>query len=363
MTRKLIEHLASIVVVGALFVAAMLLFRSEAPKQPEAGAIAPYLGLDFLDFGDPADVALFRETLGVYSPRTPARNDSVVAAILAYRQEVFTNPLYKTGGGERGLTRATLVKLGGMFLSFAVVYIMVLALSYYGARTLALYRFVKTKQHAGSYLETFLRELRATHPVLAVAALAKAIIKGCVFAVLFSPAYVIAYSIRSRFDTESLLFMAILGLISNGLLINYANRFYTFLVAESRKGYVETAIVKNLKDSYAWHGRDGVPFRAVLRPGSLLPSHVLHHIYLNARSQSLPTLKEHASFLVTGLVIIEMALNIQGHLCYELMQNILYREYDVALAIVLGIFLLMKATEITVDLYCHREARRYENRA
>jgi hypothetical protein len=57
-----------------------------------------------------------------------------------------------------------------------------------------------------------------------------------------------------------------------------------------------------------------------------------------------------------------MALNIQGHLCYELLQNILYRRYDIALTIILGIFLLIKVTEILVDLQQHRKELRFENR-
>jgi ABC-type dipeptide/oligopeptide/nickel transport system permease component len=97
-------------------------------------------------------------------------------------------------------------------------------------------------------------------------------------------------------------------------------------------------------------------------PQHSFSSHVFHHIYLNARYQYLPALKEHASFLITGLIIIEMALNIQGHLCYELLQNVLFRQYDVVVAIILGIFLVVKTTEIIVDAWHHHEVKRYENR-
>jgi hypothetical protein len=188
---------------------------------------------------------------------------------------------------------------------------------------------------------------------------AKAVCKGAAYAVLFAPAYVIAYSVKTSFDTGSSLFMLVLGVVSNGLLINYANKFFTFLTAESRKGYVETAIVKNLDASYQWGAPDGITRWAVVQPVRLFPTHVFRHVYLNARHQYLPALKEHASFLITGLIIIEMALNIQGHLGYELMQNILYRQYDVALVVILGIFLVVKATEILVDGWFHRESAKY----
>jgi hypothetical protein len=62
------------------------------------------------------------------------------------------------------------------------------------------------------------------------------------------------------------------------------------------------------------------------------------------------------------LIIIEMALNIQGHLCYELLQTLLYKQYDVAMTIVLGIFLLVKVTEMLVDARRHKEEIRYGNR-
>ncbi len=58
-----------------------------------------------------------------------------------------------------------------------------------------------------------------------------------------------------------------------------------------------------------------------------------------------------------------MALNIQGHLGYELLQNILSGQYDVVLCIILGIFLIVKATEIVVDVWFHHESGKYENKA
>ncbi|NIS37999.1 hypothetical protein GWN91_02210 [Candidatus Saccharibacteria bacterium] len=56
-----------------------------------------------------------------------------------------------------------------------------------------------------------------------------------------------------------------------------------------------------------------------------------------------------------------MALNIQGHFTYELLQNILYKQYDVVLTIIFGIFLVVKATEVFTDYWMHREAMKYEN--
>ncbi len=57
-----------------------------------------------------------------------------------------------------------------------------------------------------------------------------------------------------------------------------------------------------------------------------------------------------------------MALNIHGYLCYELLQNVLFKQYDVVLAILLGLFLVVKATGVMVDLWMDNEAVKYENR-
>jgi hypothetical protein len=261
------------------------------------------------------------------------------------------------------------VKLGGMYGRFILMFVIVMVLSYHAAQSLAILRFIRVKQHRGAYLGEWWDHLRKAGDPSTFFSLrtwilpAKAILKGIFYAVLFSPAYVIAYSIRSGINTDSFVFMTVLGVLSNGLLINYANKFFTFLVSESRKGYVETAVVKNLNNSYAWGGADGLSHWSVIHPKSLLASHVFRHIYVNARYQFLNTLKEHSSFLITGLIIIEMALNIQGHLGYELMQNVLYKQYDVVVTIILGVFFLVKVTEMVVDSWFHLESRRYGNKS
>jgi hypothetical protein len=372
MRRKILEHIGSLAFVAIVF-ALLLIFlkhREAAERQARAQVVAPYLNLPGIDFGNPRDRALFKETLHLFRPASPPANDSLMSAIESYRQSQFTDPNLKAGTGERGLTWHVLGRLGLMYLQFVLVYGIVLALTFYGAQSLGIYRFVRMKQGRGSYIEEFLRlvgdpNVGGETPARirkASFTLLKAFLKGVSYAVLFSPAYVIGYSFKTSFETDSVLFMILLGVVSNGLLVNYANKFYTLLATENRKGYVETALVKNLGGEYRWNVPGGIAYRSILRLPRRFPGHVLQHIYLNARHQYFPALKEQASFLITGLIIIEMALNIQGHLCYELLQNILYRQYDIALTIVFVIFLLVKVTDILVDVRQHREGLRYENR-
>lgn len=371
MRARLIEHLLSILLVAGgitVFVNAATTLE-ETRRITRVQGIEPYLHLPFLDFGDPLQTAIFREALNTFHPDTPARNDSLLQSIQSFRQEQFTNAAYKSGGEEAGLSKAKLEHLGGMYLQFILIYVIVIVVTFQAARSLGIYRFIKTKQSSGPGIATLSAQIvsgrsRTIAFLLRILVQSlKAILKALVYAVLFAPAYVIAYSIRSSFDTDSFLFMIVLGVVSNGLLINYANKFFTLLVSESRKGYVETALVKNLDSSYEWNVPDGVSSWAIVHPGGLPPSHVFRHIYLNARYQFLITLKEHASFIITGLIIIEMALNIQGHLGYEMLQNILYRHYDVVASIVLGVFLIVKATELWADVWFHRETQRYENKS
>ena len=372
MKAKLIEHSASILLVALAFgiFGALVMEKEASLRTARAKMIEPYLHLDFIDFGNPLHRTLFKETLDIFHPERIAGNDSLLQAIQRFHQEQFASLIYKTGREERGLSSARILTLGTMYGQFMIIYLIVMVLSYHAAQSLAIVRFVKMMQHQPSNILALYEQIvRLRHKPLDFSSyfrvliiLGRIFVRGMSYSVLFAPAYVIAYSIRSGYDADSYLFMIVLGVISNGLLITYANKFYTFLVTESRKGYIQTALVKNLDSSYDWATPDGVAYAAVLRPKSLFPSHVFRHIYMNARYQYLPSLKEHASFLITGLIIIEMALNIQGQLGYELLQNILYRQYDVAMAIIVGIFLIVKTTEIVVDVWVHHESGKYENR-
>lgn len=364
MKGRFFEHAISIILVTSIFIGLIYYVQKNvvALKPVVDPQLQEYLQLDFIDFGDPLDKALLKETLDIFSPDSLRHNNALLQSIDDLRREQFANALYKTGGELPGLTGEKAKQLLVMYLQFILVYIIVMSLSYYGAQILGILRFILMKQNRSSYLLRLFTDSSSSLPRTIghrISLLLKACAKGLVYIILFSPAYVIAYSVKTEFATDSYFFMVLLGIVSNGLLINYANRFYTFLVSESRRGYVETAIVKNLHNSYAWHDPEGISLKSVFRLRRAFPSHVLQHIYLNARHQFQPTLKEHASFLITGLVIIEMALNIQGHLSYEMLKNILYKQYDVVLGIILGMFLLVKATEILVDVWVFRQAKKY----
>ena len=376
MKAKLVDHALSILFVILAFAILLLFGRTgKTDDQHKTDALVESLANQrTIDFGNPLHKTLFKETLNLFHPDQRARTDSLMKAIDSYRIKQFTNQLYKTGSTSKELSLPALLDIAGMYVNFILVYLMVIVMSYYAAQTVAIYSFVKRKQPASSYPIKLFLAVRSPagdkknhynsvpvvgHNVLLVF---QEVLKGFVYLILFSPAYIIAYSMKSTFETGGYVFMIVLGVISNGLLVNYSYKFYTFLLNESRKGYVQNAIVKGLNNSYEWNTPDGISFLSILKLKKSFPSHVFQHIYANARYQYIPTMKQHASFLITGLIIIEMALNIQGHLCYELLQDILYRNYDIALVIIFGIFLVVKTTEILVDYWFYIESQKYENK-
>ncbi len=359
--QRLKEHLISAVIVCSL-----LLLIGIRLAEPRPGPVTNKTldKLDFLRTDDPLDRALLRETLQQFYPQQSQKADSLLDALNEYHRQTMLPP----ARGKSYLSFSKFFELLGMLLKFTLIYAIVLALTTWGVQTLAVWRFVHEQQNRPPNwwrIYVALRKLvrntverKKIHAWLVPIKLTVVSLGRALFTLmLFSPAYVIAYSIKTRFDTNSILFMILLGVVSNGLLATYAYKFYTFLQTESRKGYVQTAIVKNLSTDY----RHSMPLSRIIKLRKIFPGHVFQHIFINARHQYFATLKEQAAFLITGLVIIEMALNIQGHLCYELLQNLLYKNFDIVFTILAGIFLLVKSTEAGVDWLIHREELKYDS--
>ncbi len=363
MKKITLEHLSS-----TLFVSLVLfgLFFVTHPKK-SAGHLPPpavqTLNDLELDTDDPFQYQLFRDMAASFAGTDSSR-------FLAYWQQMRqlrkAQAQLTSGAYRRKIaSRIPPGNLLGMYFNFIWVYLLVIAFTYYGVQTLGTYLFLKYKQHQPAdvvkIIATARRALLKSTPDNWKSfwrSCAVVLLKILGYFILFAPAYVIAYSIKSDFNTESTLFMILLGIISNGVLITYANKFYHLLLSESRKGYVHTAIVKNLKHEFRIGGRQGISWRALFALRKNFSGHVLQHIFMNARFQYLATFKEQAAFIITGLIIIEMALNIHGHLSYELLQQLLYRNYDLAILIIWGIFLLVKATEWATDALLFRIKKR-----
>ncbi len=369
MHRRIKEHILSIVFIGLVFLVIFLIWGPENKQTTYRylDQIKTFTQLDFLNLSDPVDRTLLQEALDYRDPAKSQQHDSLMTEIVSYMNDLITAGAdSRPASGIPNLPK--LISLLGMLVKFGVIYILVLLLTTYGVETFAMYRFVRLQQPAstmGSIISgwkaliqarTWNERLRRIWFI--IRKILRILLKGMSMLVLFAPAYVIAYSFKTRFDTDSIVLMILLGVVSNGVLITYTQKYFTFLMTESRKGYVQTAIVKNLKKDYRFSAPDGIRPASLFRIGKEFPGHILGHIFANVRLQYLSTLKEQASFLITGLIIIEMALNIQGHLCYELMQNILYNNLAVVLLIVFGIFLIVKLTEMVIDGFIFMQRRK-----
>ncbi len=370
MKTKITEHILSILLVSVIMLS-VLFFINLNKKQAdlnERSNIQAYIDLDFINYDNNFHKALFKDVLNIFYPDQYEKNNSIIESINKYRQRKFTKTLQKSNLKER-LSLKVFIEILKMYLKFILVYILVMILTYYGVQTLGAWRFIRNKQKStfqqlinkSDYSKIKRKNQFFCTISRAILSLPSKIVKIILYFILFSPAYVIAYSIRTEFNTDTIFFMVLLGVISNGLLVVYANKFFAFLVAESRKGYVENAYVKNLNNSYFQHTPDGISFYAIFRPVKHFKGHIFEHIFRNAHYQYISTIKEQASFLITGLIIIEMALNIHGHLNYEMMRQLLYKNYDIVIIIILGIFYTVKLTELLIDIIMHKESMKYEN--
>jgi hypothetical protein len=316
----------------------------KAAAQGELGDIS------FVKLNDSFHTALLNDAADIYFPGRSDKNARLVSEAIITRERNFSRNLETEFLVER-LSAGKLRQIVVMYLKFVLVYAVVMLLTYYGVQTLGTWLFVYERRQSGEQADEFGNRI-----VKFLSRFAGAIITM----ILFSPAYVIAYSIRTKLNTDTVLFMIVLGVVSNGLLIVYAAKFRAFLEVESRKGYIDTAVVKNLNS--LWSRKDGgITITSILKPRKCFSGHVFEHIYRNAVFQYLSTIKEQAAFLVTGLIIIEMALNIQGHLCYEMLREMMYGNTDIVVVILLLIFYTVKVTEIATDVAISRRNIKYAN--
>ncbi len=356
------KHLISTAIVLLILSLFYLHWRTEvSPQQKEGGLLKAFTQLA-PDVNDPFQKQLFFE---MARDMAPQRYEQLQKLWKAYA----SGKLQKRELQEKQKlsNRVSVFKLLGMYFKFLMVYLLVIFLNYYAVQTLGTYFFIRYQQHAPPLFYRLLFSFRLVlhegdwrllkRPFKLMGIL---LAKGIFYFLLFAPAYVIAYSVKSDFRTESLVFMILLGVFSNGVLIIYSNKFFQFLLNEGRKGYVKTALVKNLNDNYTLGKRTGIPFKRLFALSKKFPNHVLQHIFLNARFQYLSTLKEQAAYIISGLVIIEMALNIHEHLNYELLRQLLFRNYDLVVLILMLLFVTVKATETFADLMVYRELKRME---
>ncbi|MCB0298507.1 MAG: hypothetical protein KDE52_00540, partial [Calditrichaeota bacterium] len=119
MKKNLIEHILSLVIVSAIFIALIVHFNTTAQQQQAKSdaVLEEYLQLDFLELSNPLHKSLLRETLNTYFPNQTAKNDSLVRAIDSYRAEQITS--MQRQRRAKGITSpGKMGDLFGMYLQF-----------------------------------------------------------------------------------------------------------------------------------------------------------------------------------------------------------------------------------------------------
>jgi hypothetical protein len=350
MKSKLLVHLTSIVFVTGILLALLAIYGVETAATRPVTDGTP--DLSFVDFSNSFQKALALDVMNIFFPGRFDENNRIIASAARVQNNTLREKLQ--GSNEKqSLSWGRSGQLLGMFIKFLIVYAIVMLLTYYGVQTIGVWRFCRKKTRSEANSNPNL-QARLLHGLKTVAI-------GISSFVLFCPAYVIAYSLRTELNTDTVFFLILLCVISNGLLMVYSNKFYAFLMAESRKGYVDTAIVKNLNNSYGRSGAQGISLKALLAVRKSFSGHVFDHIFRNARFQYLSTIKEQASFLITGMIITEMALNLHGYFSYELLRQMLYGNIEIVIVMLLLIFYTVKATEIGTDYLVYKEGLRYDN--
>ena len=370
------HSLKQLIPVVVIFVLTIILFvsaRSYSSGKIEAKteAFAEYTEIKDIDLDNSLHLTALKDALNYFEPGMYREHDVLIEKIENYNEEKFTNADLKKGADSVVMSIGKGFSIFSEFIVFIIIFGITLFANYFLTKSLGVLKFVFERNNKQSWLRELFQFVKTSasnkdfysdknfYQQLGTLLLIN-IGKVAAYLILFAPAYVIAYSIKTRIDTDSYLFMILLGVFSNGILINYTNRFYTFLKNESKKGYVETAIVKNLNNGYELN--KDFKLADIFKISKLFDGHVFRHIYANAEFQYLKTVKEMASFLITGLIIIEMALNIQGHIGYTLMKAVYNSRYDQVIFIVFLIFVLVKLTEITIDTVFTIRMNQYENK-
>lgn len=340
--RKILEHIIILLFVGMIMLSLSFILdmnKKQSANLYEKSTVGKILAQDFVDIKDPFHRALLKDISTIYFSDNEALQDSIQNGIGKEREAALYKRLQESSR-EKKLTITALFSILGMYIKFLFTFCIVLAITYYGVVTLGSYMFIKSQQ------EKFNRN--HSKPTDKVKSISLKILKYCFVFITFCPAYVLAYSVKTEFSTAGIIFMIILSVGSNGLLFTYANKFLAFLKSESRKGYVATAVVKNVNSNYE-NSDLGIKIKDIFKLRKHFKNHIFDTIYKNAHYQYISTLKEQAAFLITGLIIIEMALNMHGFLSYEMLRQLLYENYSIVLLIVFLIFFTVKIVDIIAD--------------
>ncbi len=359
------RHFVNLAIFLAIFFALIYAVKTNK-SEPVYASIEKLFAETGLSPTDELDRAVFRDVVSNFYEKSKA--EKILSDFDAYLTEVATKREYKTGNDVRNLDFAFAFQLtlkGLKFFGyFAVIGFLLFYLSEsFGLLKLKLKALRKDKIHQELVLRLKTLKNRAAprkkerKQILGLTL--ALLVKTAAYFVLFSPVYLVAYVFKFNYENVTFIAYVFLAAFTNGTLAASVNKFYRLLESEKSKGYVETAKIKGLKAGFGKN--DGVTLARIFAPQKYFGEHILKIIYENAHRQFIASFKEIARFLITGMIIIELSLNMQNGIFYEMLQSLMNREFDVALFIFALVFTVIKLSETATEFVYCKINRRYEN--
>lgn len=360
MKKELQRRAISIVVVTILFIAAIIVAKQLSKKDYSSKfyVINELQNKYGVDVFDEEQTEILKLVLDAY-PSEDLTKEKFEKLLEEYKSYFFTNPTAKEGYVGKSLSFEYAADILIMYAKFIGIYFVSIFALYYLSKGFGFAKLIREINYQNKF--SSLAALEEDEFVQkAKIEIFKSYVKNLLaipfYLFIFSPSYVAAYAVRSKFDSDSFPFLIFFALFTNGILLYSSNKFYNLLKAEYHKGYALTAKVKNLKDDYF-----DFNFLWIFNLRKKLEGTVLGAIYPAAQLNFYLSLKEIGTFLITSLAIIEMALNIQNYLCYELLKTLLFEYYDSALFIIYLLFLIVKANDIAAELLYYLNNLKYES--
>ncbi len=359
------SHLISLFFFTFIFLVAIFISHNTVKENPYAD-IDKLLKKSGLSLQNELDRAVIKDVLKSYFGKEKAKN--LTEKIEKYRSEILTNGNFKSVGNKLNLT--SFKSILSKWINFLFLFGISAFLLFYFSESFALVKLKLLKLGKSNFALLLLKEINAvkdnpsgykkTHLNEVLKLIFFILVKIFAYLILFSPVYIVAYVFKFNYENISTLAYLILTLFTNGMLILSVNKFFLLLQGELNKGYVLTDKIKGVKTGFTKD--DGISFARIFSFHKNFGIHILKSVYLNAHRQFIYDFKEISRFLITGIVIVELSLNIQNGFFYEMLQHLMRNEVDILLTIILLVFISVKVSDILITYFFYRENLKYENR-
>ena len=359
------SHLISLFFFTFIFLVAIFISYNTVKENPYAD-IDKLLKKSGLSLQNELDRAVIKDVLKNYFGNEKAKN--LTEKIEKYRSEILTNGNFKSVGNKLNLT--SFKSILSKWINFLFLFGISAFLLFYFSESFALVKLKLLKLGKSNFALLLLKEINAvkdnpsgykkTHLNEVLKLIFFILVKIFAYLILFSPVYIVAYVFKFNYENISTLAYLILTLFTNGMLILSVNKFFLLLQGELNKGYVLTDKIKGVKTGFTKD--DGISFARIFSFHKNFGIHILKSVYLNAHRQFIYDFKEISRFLITGIVIVELSLNIQNGFFYEMLQHLMRNEVDILLTIILLVFISVKVSDILITYFFYRENLKYENR-